>query len=105
VEQAFTGRLESQDPPPVITLSNLGSKGVDLFTGVIAMGQPLLLTVGRIALRPVVVDGNVMARFSLFATMNVDHRRFDGEHAAELLAAFAAACLDDARLQGPEENA
>lgn len=102
VERAFSGRLETADidPAPPITLSNLGSKGVDLFTGVIALGQPLLLTVGRIALRAVVADGAIVSRATFFATLNVDHRLFDGEPAAQFLAAFADVCRDPARLQG-----
>ena len=49
VERARSGRLNAQDlgASPPSTLSNLGSFGVDQFTGIIAVGQTSLLTVGR----------------------------------------------------------
>ncbi len=39
---------------PVTTLSNLGALGVDQFTGIVPVGQTSLITVGRLAERPVV---------------------------------------------------
>ena len=73
------------------SLSNLGGYQVDSFTGIIPAGQKLLLTTGTIADRPVAVDGQVMVRPSFTATLNVDHRQFDGDHAARILADFQAA--------------
>jgi pyruvate dehydrogenase E2 component (dihydrolipoamide acetyltransferase) len=93
VERARSGRLEAADlaPAPVSTLSNLGSFGVDQFTGVIAAGQPTLLTVGRIRERVVVRGRALEARPTLFATLNADHRALDGSDAAKLLDRFATA--------------
>ena len=53
VERARSGRLSPEDleASPPSTLSNLGSLGVDQFTGIIALGQTSLLTVGRAAPR------------------------------------------------------
>ena len=76
---------------PVASLSNLGGLGVDSFTGIIPAGQKLLLTTGTIADRPVGVDGLVTVRPSFAATLNVDHRHFDGDNAARILAAFQSA--------------
>ena len=73
------------------SLSNLGGYQVDSFTGIIPVGQKLLLTTGTIADRPVAVDGQVMVRPSFTATLNVDHRHFDGDHAARILADFQVA--------------
>src|SRR5579859_2172945 len=93
VTRAREGRLSARDlaPGPVASLSNLGGYQVDSFTGIIPAGQKLLLTTGTIADRPVAVDGQVMVRPSFAATLNVDHRHFDGDHAARILAAFQVA--------------
>ena len=90
IVRARNGRLSSADltSKPLASLSNLGSRGVDSFTGVIAVGQQLLLTVGRIRPRPVVRDGGLYIRPTLIATLNVDHRSFDGDRAADVLTAF-----------------
>jgi pyruvate dehydrogenase E2 component (dihydrolipoamide acetyltransferase) len=90
VRRGRAGRLNSADlaTEPVASLSNLGSRGVDAFTGVIATGQQLLLTVGRVRPRPVAIEGGLGVRPTLIATLNVDHRSFDGDLAADVLAAF-----------------
>jgi pyruvate dehydrogenase E2 component (dihydrolipoamide acetyltransferase) len=94
--RARNGQLSARDlaAGPVASLSNLGGLGVDSFTGIIPAGQKLLLTTGAIADRPVVVDGLVTVRPSFAATLNVDHRHFDGDNAARILAAFQSA-LDE----------
>jgi pyruvate dehydrogenase E2 component (dihydrolipoamide acetyltransferase) len=96
VARARDGQLSARDlaAGPVASLSNLGGLGVDSFTGIIPAGQKLLLTTGTIADRPVVVDGLVTVRPSFAATLNVDHRHFDGDNAARILAAFQSA-LDE----------
>jgi len=93
VARARDGRLSARDlaAGPVASLSNLGGYQVDSFTGIIPAGQKLLLTTATIADRPVAVDGQVMVRPSFTATLNVDHREFDGDHAARILADFQAA--------------
>ena len=93
VSRAREGRMSAKDltAGPVASLSNLGGYQVDSFTGIIPAGQKLLLTTGTIADRPVAVDGQVTVRPSFTATLNVDHRHFDGDHAARILAAFQVA--------------
>jgi pyruvate/2-oxoglutarate dehydrogenase complex dihydrolipoamide acyltransferase (E2) component len=90
VQRGREGRLSSADltAEPVASLSNLGSRGVDAFTGVIATGQRLLLTAGRVRPRPVAIEGGIGVRPTLIATLNVDHRSFDGDLAADVLATF-----------------
>jgi pyruvate/2-oxoglutarate dehydrogenase complex dihydrolipoamide acyltransferase (E2) component len=41
-----------------------------------------------VAARPVVVEGRLAVRTTLIATLNVDHRSFDGDQAARVLSAF-----------------
>ena len=92
VERAKAGRLDPEDlvDPPPSTLSNLGPFGVDQFTGVIALGQTSLVTVGRAAPRVVADDAHTLRiRTSFFATVNADHRVIDGAGVARLLSAFA----------------
>jgi pyruvate dehydrogenase E2 component (dihydrolipoamide acetyltransferase) len=101
VSRARNGRLQPADlsEPPRCTLSNLGPQGIDSFTGVVAVGQTSLLSVGRILSRPSVADGRVVIRDSFVATLNVDHRILDGDDAACLLMAFVAAVEDAERLE------
>ena len=66
--------------------------GVDHFTGVIALGQTSLLTVGRAVPRPFAgADGTLATRTTFHATLNVDHRTIDGAGAARLLVSFTDA--------------
>ena len=88
------GKLNKDDlsATPSSTLSNLGSFGVDRFTGIVATGQTSLLTVGRVLPRPVAGDdGEISVQRMFDATLNADHRVVDGAQAARLLVAFATA--------------
>jgi len=100
VERAINGTLTPEDTSIVAdsTLSNLGDYDIDSFTGVIYPGQTSLLTVGRARPRVVVEDGSPAVRTTFFATLNVDHRTYDGADAARLLAAFADAIQDQRSL-------
>lgn len=91
VERAVAGRMNPADAlVPHSSVSNLGSYGVDSFTGIIPFGQTSLLTVGAAALRPVVENGTLAVGSTLTLTLNVDHRAWDGQHAAGTLSRFAA---------------
>lgn len=100
VERAIKGTLTPEDTSIVAdsTLSNLGDYDIDSFTGVIYPGQTSLLTVGRARPRVVVEDGSPAVRTTFYATLNVDHRTYDGADAARLLAAFADAIGDQRSL-------
>lgn len=100
VRRARAGRLSPDDGTlPVITLSNLGAAGVDQFTGVVPYGQTGLLTVGRAAPRAVVdADGALVAAVTMYATLNVDHRSWDGLPAAQVLDRLAHLLRDSASL-------
>jgi pyruvate dehydrogenase E2 component (dihydrolipoamide acetyltransferase) len=84
------GRLTERDlaSQAIAAVSNLGARGVDAFTGIVPAGRQLLLTTGRIAGRPVAIDGRLAVRPTLIATLNVDHRYLDGDRAADVLQAF-----------------
>jgi pyruvate dehydrogenase E2 component (dihydrolipoamide acetyltransferase) len=88
-ERARNRRSTEEDSrTPLVTLSNLGTHGVEWFTGIIPLGQRGLLTTGTLAQRPVVKDGRLSVAWQLTAILNVDHRVWDGLDAAELLSDF-----------------
>lgn len=93
VDRARRGLLKPDDlQASPLTLSNLGTHGVDWFTGIVPVGQSALLTVGRARETVQIVDGRFAARTMMWATVNLDHREFDGADGAVLLEAFARAC-------------
>jgi pyruvate dehydrogenase E2 component (dihydrolipoamide acetyltransferase) len=79
-----------------VTVTNLGDRGADSVLGVIYPPQLALIGFGRIAPRPWVVDGQVVARPVVEASVAGDHRASDGHVGALWLAAL------DAALQKPE---
>lgn len=95
VARAQAGRLSPDDgAPPTSTVSNLGAYGVEQFTGVIPLGQTSMLTVGAAVSRPVVQEDRVVVGTTMQVSLNVDHRVFDGAHAAQVLRSFVAAVTD-----------
>lgn len=91
VERARASRSNSDDAlTPHSTLSNLGAHGVRNFTAIVPHGQTSILSVGTAEPRPVVEDGQLTVGTTMVATLNVDHRSWDGEHAAKTLAKLAA---------------
>jgi len=98
--RARSGTLKPQDVlGATATLSNLGAYGVDAFTPVLNPPQSVILGVGRIAARPVVEEGALVAGRTCVLSLTFDHRVADGAPAAELLAAVAR-CMTDATWLG-----
>jgi pyruvate dehydrogenase E2 component (dihydrolipoamide acetyltransferase) len=67
------------------SVSNLGMFDIDEFTAVINPPEAGILAVGRIAQKPVVVDGQVTPRRMMRVTMSCDHRVIDGATGAAFL--------------------
>jgi pyruvate dehydrogenase E2 component (dihydrolipoyllysine-residue acetyltransferase) len=67
------------------TISNLGMYGVERFVAVLNPPQAAILAVGAIEERPVVLDGELVARPVLEMTLTCDHRSLDGATASEFL--------------------
>ncbi|MCZ6918055.1 MAG: dihydrolipoamide acetyltransferase family protein [Gemmatimonadetes bacterium] len=67
------------------SVSNLGMFDIDQFTGVINPPEAALLAVGSIVEKPVVQEGQVMARKRMRVTMSCDHRVIDGATGARFL--------------------
>jgi pyruvate dehydrogenase E2 component (dihydrolipoamide acetyltransferase) len=73
----------------VITVSNLGTMGIDRFTAIVNPPEAAILAVGRVADRAVAKDGVVAVRPIATLTLSVDHRVADGATAARYLSAIA----------------
>lgn len=80
-----------------ITVTNLGERGADLVFGVISPPEVALVGFGRIIKRPWVVDGQVVPREMVTATLAADHRATDGATGSRFLATLARL------LETPEE--
>jgi pyruvate dehydrogenase E2 component (dihydrolipoamide acetyltransferase) len=68
------------------TVSNLGMYGISNFEAVINPPQAAILAVGTLEPKPVVRDGEVVARHMMGVTLACDHRILYGAEAAEFLA-------------------
>jgi pyruvate dehydrogenase E2 component (dihydrolipoamide acetyltransferase) len=68
------------------TVSNLGMFGVRSFTAIINPPQAAILSVGALEPRPVVHDGEILARHTMIITLACDHRILYGADAAQFLA-------------------
>jgi pyruvate dehydrogenase E2 component (dihydrolipoamide acetyltransferase) len=68
------------------TVSNLGMYGVASFAAIINPPQAAILSVGAVAQRAVVRDGELVARHAMTLTLVCDHRILYGAGAAEFLA-------------------
>ncbi len=71
------------------TITNLGGYGVDAFTPIVNPPEAAILGVGRIAQRPVVVDGRLEARHTCWLSLSFDHRIVDGAPAGDFLSRVA----------------
>ncbi|MCC6178980.1 MAG: 2-oxo acid dehydrogenase subunit E2 [Chloroflexi bacterium] len=67
------------------TITNLGGYGVEAFTPIVNPPESAILGIGRIARRPAVVDGQIVARDLMYLSLSFDHRVVDGAPAADFL--------------------
>jgi len=80
------GRLPAHAMGPAsLTVSNLGTFGVDLFTALVNPPEAAILAVGRVADRVVARGAAPAVRPTMTATLSVDHRVADGADAARFL--------------------
>lgn len=90
VTRALEGRMTEDDTRvPHSTLSNLGALEVDSFTAIVPYGQTSILSIGSATKKPVVDGETIVIGTTVCLTLNVDHRTWDGQHAAEVLARLA----------------
>jgi pyruvate dehydrogenase E2 component (dihydrolipoamide acetyltransferase) len=90
LSRARSAQLRSSDlADSTITLTNLGDLGCDAVYGVIYPPQVAIVGLGRVAVRPVVRDGTVVAARTVHASLAGDHRVSDGMVGARFLGALA----------------
>ncbi len=99
VQRARAGTLRSSElSDPTITVTILGDRGVDTVYGVIYPPQVAIVGFGTVVEGPWVVEGRVVARPLVRATLAADHRVSDGHRGAAFLAAVARRLAEPARL-------
>jgi pyruvate dehydrogenase E2 component (dihydrolipoamide acetyltransferase) len=87
VKRCRAGSLRSSEmSDATVTVTNLGDAGVETVFGVIYPPQVALVGLGRIADRPCVENGAVVAMPALTASLAADHRVSDGHRGALFLA-------------------
>jgi pyruvate dehydrogenase E2 component (dihydrolipoamide acetyltransferase) len=67
------------------TVTNLGMYGVDFFIPIINLGEAAILAAGRIAEKPVAIEGRIEVRPMMITSLAYDHRIVDGAPAAQFL--------------------
>ncbi len=97
VQRVRTGRMRSSElSDATITVTSLGERGVESLLPVIYPPQVAIVGFGKLVERPWVVDGRVLPRPLIHASLAADHRVSDGHRGALFLAAV------DRILQQPE---
>lgn len=98
VKRARAGTLRSSElSDPTITVTSLGEQGVETVFGVIYPPQVALVGFGKVVERPWVVEGRVVSRPVVTATLSADHRVTDGRRGGLFLATI------DRLLQEPSQ--
>ncbi len=88
VKRARAGTLRSSEfSDPTITVTSLGEQGVETVFGVIYPPQVALVGFGKILERPWAVDGQVVSRPAITASLSADHRVTDGHRGGLFLSA------------------
>lgn len=100
IDLARRGRLRaSQQRGAGFTISNLGPTVVDYFQAIISPPQTAILAIGSLKPRPLVMDGTVVARHSVYLNLVVDHRAADAAAAAAFLSDLTPLLNDRTWLQ------
>lgn len=98
IQRARAGSLRSSEmSDPTITVTSLGEQGVEELFGIIYPPQVAIVGFGKIVERPWSVDGQIVSRPVITATLSGDHRVTDGHRGGLFLAAV------DRLLQEPDK--
>jgi pyruvate dehydrogenase E2 component (dihydrolipoamide acetyltransferase) len=88
VQRARAGSLRSSEiSDPTITVTSLGEQGVETVYGIIYPPQVAIVGFGKMVERPWIVDGKIIPRQLIIATLSGDHRVTDGHRGGLFLAA------------------
>ena len=89
VKRARAGTLRSSElSDPTITVTSLGEQGVETVFGVIYPPQVALVGFGKVVERPWVIEGQVVSRPVVTASLSADHRVTDGHRGGIFLSAI-----------------
>ncbi len=96
---AREGKIKMDDlQGGVFTISNGGIYGSMLSTPIINHPQPAILGLHNIQERPVVRNGEIVARPMMYLALSYDHRLIDGKEAVTFLSAIKNAVEDPSHL-------
>jgi pyruvate dehydrogenase E2 component (dihydrolipoamide acetyltransferase) len=99
VKRARAGSLRSSElSDSTITVTSLGELGVETVYGIIYPPQVALVGFGKIADRPWCVNGQIVSRPTLMATLSADHRVSDGHRGGLFLSAIDRLLQEPAKL-------
>lgn len=99
VKRARAGTLRSSElSDPTITVTSLGEQGVETVFGVIYPPQVALVGLGKIVERPWVIEGQVVSRPVVTASLSADHRVTDGHRGGLFLSAIDRLLQEPGRL-------
>lgn len=94
VDGARAGTLERTEfTGGTVTITNFGSLGGEQALPLIRPPESVIFGFGSIALRPFVIDGEVVARKTMNAVLGADHRLLDGDVATGLLTHVTSALV------------
>jgi len=98
-ERAKAGTLEINDlTGGTFSITNGGVFGSMLSTPILNPPQSAILGMHTIQQRPIVEDGNIVARPIMYLALSYDHRLIDGRDAVQFLVSIKEALEDPARL-------
>lgn len=93
--RAAAEKLRRGEPLPqsaqsggAVTITNLGSTGVETFSAIINPPEAAILAIGAVAPQLVPVDGQAVVQHRVQLTLSADHRVVNGKYAAGFLAAI-----------------
>jgi pyruvate dehydrogenase E2 component (dihydrolipoamide acetyltransferase) len=87
IARTRAGRIRSSEiADSTITVSSLGERGVEALYGIIYPPQVAIVGVGKVVVRPWVIDGAIGPRSVVTITLAADHRVSDGHAGALFLA-------------------
>jgi 2-oxoisovalerate dehydrogenase E2 component (dihydrolipoyl transacylase) len=81
-----------------ITITNVGSFGMDTGTPILNPGEAAILAMGTIKQKPWIVDGEVRSRYVTTVAGSFDHRVVDGDVASRFIADVASIIEEPALL-------
>lgn len=97
VSTARSGRTQPNDlSHGTLTITNVGTFGVDAATPILNPGEAAILCLGAIRKSPWVVDDTVVPRWTMQLSLSFDHRLVDGELGSRFLGHIGAVLTDPA---------